>query len=198
MFFATGKSVEIRKWFSQMALDVILMTSFATESDVQTNPNSVFFKQSSNLIVTHGPIQLLLKFTPCSKILSLLLEKLYFFWYPKNPWSILIALAETAIRARQEELKKGVTGRKDLLQLMLTAHESDGVKKLSDEEISAQSLAFLLAGHHTTSLSLTNIVYHLSTNSDVQERLRREIESALQVRWKCNSTSQQRTLQHGT
>ena len=84
MCFITGKTVEMREWFSQMALDVILMTSFATESDVQTNSNSELFKQSRNLFVSHGPLQLLLKFIPFGKFVTHLLELCYSYWNPNN------------------------------------------------------------------------------------------------------------------
>ena len=110
-----------------------------------------------------------------------MLAKLYNYLYPQNPGRVMYTLGQTVIRARQEELKKSVTGRADLLQLMLTAHESDGVKKLSNEEISASAVTFLIAGHETTSVALTSVVYHLAMNPDIQEKLRGEIESVVQV-----------------
>ena len=171
----------MREWLSQLALDVMLMTSFVTESDMQTNLHSDFFKHSRHFIASHGPLQLLLKFIPFRKFVVHLSEICYSYWNPSNFMNVLLALAQTAIRTRQVELKKGVTGRKDLLQLMLTAHESDGVKKMSYEEISAQSLNFLLVSHHATSSTVTSIFYHLSINPDLQERLRRKIETTVQV-----------------
>ena len=52
----------------------------------------------------------------------------------------------------QERRTKGFMGSKDLVHLMLKAHEEhvDGVSKLSEDEIVAQSIAFLVAGFETT------------------------------------------------
>ena len=52
----------------------------------------------------------------------------------------------------QERRTKGFTGSKDLVHLMLKAHEEhvDGVSKLSENEIMAQSIVFLVAGFETT------------------------------------------------
>ena len=52
----------------------------------------------------------------------------------------------------QERRTKGFTGSKDLVYLMLKAHEEhvDGVSKLSENEIMAQSIVFLVAGFETT------------------------------------------------
>ena len=51
------------------------------------------------------------------------------------------------------------TGTRDLVQLMLEAHEEqvDGVSKLSDHEIMAQSLTFLVAGFETTGITTCDI-----------------------------------------
>ena len=55
---------------------------------------------------------------------------------------------EVLDRRRQQ----GFSGNRDLVQLMLEAHEEniDGVSRLSDDEVTAQSVAFLVAGYETT------------------------------------------------
>ena len=80
--------------------------------------------------------------------------------------------------------KQGSSGKKDLVQLMLEAHEAtvDGVSKLSDNEIMAQSITFLLAGFETTDSTLTNTAYFLATYPEVQEKLIEEIEKAEEAR----------------
>ena len=63
---------------------------------------------------------------------------------------------------------------------MLAAKNADtGEPKLTDDEIVAQSVVFLLAGHDTTAGTLALVCYHLATNLDVQERLRQEIDGVL-------------------
>lgn len=50
-------------------------------------------------------------------------------------------------------------------------------KKLSDNEIIAQSMVFLFAGHETTSTVLSFACYHLADSPEVQEKLQQEIDS---------------------
>ena len=56
-----------------------------------------------------------------------------------------------------------------------------GSKYLSEDEIIAQSVVFLLAGYETTASTLTYCLYELSMNEDIQERLYEEISEAHQV-----------------
>ncbi|XP_015747797.1 PREDICTED: cytochrome P450 3A41-like [Acropora digitifera] len=77
-----------------------------------------------------------------------------------------------------ERRKKEFTGSKDLVQLMLKAHEENenGVSRLSEDEIMAQSITFFLAGFQTTGNTLTCTAYYLATHPEVQDRLIREID----------------------
>ena len=72
----------------------------------------------------------------------------------------------------------GDVRRKDLVQLMLDAREEkvDGMAKLKDEEIIAQSVTFLLAGHETTGNTLSNLAFYLINNPDIQDKLINELD----------------------
>ena len=50
-------------------------------------------------------------------------------------------------------------------------------KRLSDAEVLAQSVIFLIAGYETSSNTLGFVSYFLATNPDVQEKLQEEIDS---------------------
>ena len=50
-------------------------------------------------------------------------------------------------------------------------------KRLSDAEVLAQSIIFLIAGYETSSNTLGFVSYFLATNPDVQEKLQEEIDS---------------------
>ena len=59
---------------------------------------------------------------------------------------------------------------------MLKANAPGG-KRLSDDEVAAQAIGFLLAGSDTTSVTLSLTCYFLATNPEVQEKLKHEIDS---------------------
>lgn len=61
--------------------------------------------------------------------------------------------------------------------LNATDPENPGSKKLSDDEVVAQSVIFLLAGYETSSTTLSMTCYYLATNPDIQQRLQQEIDS---------------------
>ncbi|XP_019368161.1 PREDICTED: cytochrome P450 3A1-like [Gavialis gangeticus] len=90
---------------------------------------------------------------------------------------------------KEERQKNRNTERVDFLQLMLDAQNPDdrsrpkeekhAYKTLTDTEILAQALVFILAGYETTSSTLSFISYNLATHPDVQQRLHEEIDAAL-------------------
>ena len=79
-----------------------------------------------------------------------------------------IDTASEIIHMRREQAEKGIVSRKDLIHLimMLTAHKETGPErkgsKLSDDEIVAQSVIFLLAGQETSANTLTYTTYLLA------------------------------------
>lgn len=68
--------------------------------------------------------------------------------------------------------------RKDLLQKMLHAKDNSG-QALPEEALSVQAASFILAGSHTTSSSLTWIVWRLLRNPEMLRKLNEELDSAL-------------------
>ena len=63
---------------------------------------------------------------------------------------------------------------------MLAASDDPSVpdaKKLSDMEVLAQSIIFLIAGYETSSTTLSLTCHQLATNPEVQDKLQREIDS---------------------
>ena len=62
------------------------------------------------------------------------------------------------------------------MQVILKAN-TQGSKKLTDDEVAAQIFGFLEAGAFTTSVTLSLTCFHLATNPDVQEKLKQEIDN---------------------
>ncbi len=66
----------------------------------------------------------------------------------------------------------------DLLQTLMDARYSDG-QGMSDGMLLSESMQLLVAGHETSSNSLSWLLYLLSTRPDCLERVRQEIDSVL-------------------
>jgi cytochrome P450 len=69
----------------------------------------------------------------------------------------------------------------DLLQTLLDARYADG-EGMSDELILSESMQLLVAGHETSSNSLSWLLYLLSSRPDVLERMRQEFDTVLNGR----------------
>ena len=184
VFFLSETIVNMRQWFDYLTLDVILMTAFGIESNVQTDPNSKLHQIVKVSINSHHPLKLLLNsfsFGVGKKLVNWF-ALAYLYCFSNYSGFPARRLAKTAVKTRQEQLKKGERGRKDLLYLMLTAHESDEVKRLSDKDMATQVVTFLVAGFETTSTALTSTLFFLAMNPSIQEKLREEIDSIMAVR----------------
>ncbi|XP_073242641.1 cytochrome P450 3A2-like [Porites lutea] len=169
-FSETGESVEVVQLFSLFALDVIMKAAFGVESNIQVKPDPVFVEKARSVFQTPLWVRFFSMFPfweYFSRFVSPLQNVDYFSAVQK----------EVLDRRRQQ----GFSGNRDLVQLMLEAHEEniDGVSRLSDDEVTAQSVAFLVAGYETTGNTLTSIAYYLATHPDIQDRLIREIDEVL-------------------
>lgn len=65
----------------------------------------------------------------------------------------------------------------DLTSLLISARDGDDT--LSDDEVREQILIFMLAGHETTSMSLTFALHLLGRHPDIQQRVRDEVRQVL-------------------
>ena len=69
--------------------------------------------------------------------------------------------------------------RKDFLQLLLSENKIDGKPKLTDDDIYASCITFLLAGYETTSNALAYTTYLLALHPEIQERLYQEVKDVI-------------------
>ncbi|XP_064615693.1 cytochrome P450 3A24-like [Liolophura sinensis] len=109
---------------------------------------------------------------------------------PGSSIQYLDSILTSTIKDRRET---GNSGRKDLLQLLIDAKLDDsqvnlqdapngGIAKrdLSDIEIRAQAIVFMLAGYETTATTLSFMSYLLANHPDIQRRLCKEIDDVLE------------------
>ena len=159
--------------FSLFALEVIMKAAFGFDTDLQINPDEVFVEKARNapqVPLYIRAFSVLPFWTYLSRFVNVLPGTEYF-----------VALARKML---QQKAQEDSSKKRDLLQLMLEAHEVtvNGVSKLNNEEILAQSITFLVAGFETTGTTLSSTAYFLATHPEVQDKLIDEIDKADEAR----------------
>ena len=162
-------------WFSKLTLEVILSTAFGLEAEVQNGKDNELLTEGKKFFSTPQIIRQIsrLPFGPALLRFLAMLRR-------QRP-QYFQEVATEILKARRQQ---GFSGRKDLLDLMMHATDettTEGVSRLSDEEVVAQSVVFLLAGYETSSNTLAFTLYYLVVNPEMQEKLRTQIREALET-----------------
>ncbi|TFK45693.1 cytochrome P450 [Heliocybe sulcata] len=92
----------------------------------------------------------------------------------------LLAEKKAAVLGEHEKVAKDSLQGRDLLSLLVRANMATDLpeaQRMSDEDVLAQVPTFLVAGHETTSTSVTWALYALSLSPASQTRLREELLS---------------------
>jgi len=69
-----------------------------------------------------------------------------------------------------------MSSKRDLLGLLMDQHDEETGAAMDDELLRAQVFTFMLAGHETTSVSMTWTLYELARHPDIAEQVREEIQ----------------------
>uniref|UniRef100_I3MLS0 unspecific monooxygenase n=1 Tax=Ictidomys tridecemlineatus TaxID=43179 RepID=I3MLS0_ICTTR len=137
------------------------------------SPPRVFGNMTSNVMKSMGKCGVLFPF------LRPVFQALNVCRFSK---SALDFLKNAVMRMKQKRLEDKKKHRIDFLQLMIDSQNSqdkEPYQGLSDLEIAAQSIIFILAGYHTTSTTLSFIMYLLAIHPDVQKKLQQEVDETL-------------------
>ncbi|XP_036597165.1 cytochrome P450 3A24-like [Trichosurus vulpecula] len=175
-----NKPVTLKDIFGAFSLDVITSTSFSVNIDSLNNKDDPFVREINKILqsVTLGPLRLTVEILP---FLVPLFQKLDLGLFPKEPIDFL---KKSIKKIKEERKKNSQIHRVDFLQLMLDSQtpnnsEMHSYKDLSDEEILAQSIIFILAGYETSSSVLSFLFYNLATHPEIQQKLQKEIDAVL-------------------
>ncbi|HMO91713.1 MAG TPA: cytochrome P450 [Pirellulaceae bacterium] len=153
--------VRIVDLMTDISLDVIIRAIFGGH-DRQLA--SQMFNASKKLVARANP---LLFFT----------RKTHFSCLGFSPWDRwktargeLCQLLDKAIKQRN----RSTESHHDILTLLCEAGYEDGTP-ISRDDIHAELITFLFAGHETTALSMAWAIYHIHRNSHARERLLQEL-----------------------
>ena len=165
--------MDMSDWYSRMTLEVILSTAFGVQADIQNDNESLLLERAKEVFRAPWIVNILKQFPPIGGYMLKFMSRV------RRREGYFDKVASDIVQQRR---KTGLTGRQDLVDLMLTAHEEsteEGISKLTDEEIVGQCVIFLFAGYETLSNTLAYTTYHLALNEDVREKLREEIKLAV-------------------
>ncbi|KAI1773837.1 bifunctional P-450:NADPH-P450 reductase [Hypoxylon cercidicola] len=88
-------------------------------------------------------------------------------------------LRETAEAVVKERVSGNGNERKDLLTAMLKGRDSQTGEKMSDASIIDNLITFLIAGHETTSGTLSYALYRLLKNPDAYRKVQQEVDEVV-------------------
>ncbi|KAJ7116111.1 cytochrome P450 [Mycena crocata] len=95
----------------------------------------------------------------------------------RSETSLANRLGRRIVRQKVEAGEKGLEIDTDLFSLLLNPDTSDPMKRLSQDDVAAQTAVLLIAGQETTANTLGFALLELARHSDFQEKLRTEIQS---------------------
>ncbi|CAG8610439.1 21505_t:CDS:10 [Dentiscutata erythropus] len=159
------KPVEIKNLMQRFTLDVLGKVAFGFDFNSLGNPNSAYvtaYNEVQKAIL--DPLTLVFSIDHIPIIRQQRLKKL----------AKLNNLFKEIIKEKHKALAAGKS-REDLLEHMLNANENLDNQILSDTELRHNLAVFMLAGHETTAIALSTILYLLSTYKNIQEKAREEV-----------------------
>jgi len=173
--YFVGETVDMLDCFSKLTLEITLSTAFSVDAKMQTGENTEILEKAK-AVLRMPYIVLQTARLPFGNLYFRLMAALR----GSQP-AYLQAVTSEIIKKRRQQ---GITGRQDLLEFMMMASEETAVGKISrltDDEILAQSLVFFLDGYDTANNTLTFTLYHLVLHPDIQDKLRSEINEAMET-----------------
>ncbi|GAA5932238.1 cytochrome P450 [Sporobolomyces koalae] len=187
-------TIDIMPWLSRLTLDIIGMTGFGYRFDSLNrsenklamafagmfSPSAVAKKPKPSAFLIQRTIGFFIRALPILNIAK---------WIPneriqrvRQGFATLELESRNIIESKQDQVEKdgldSVRGSKDLIALLLKSASTDAKAKMTPEELRGQLTTFLLAGHETTSTSLTWTLWTLSRHPEMQAKLRAEIRDA--------------------
>ncbi|PSN49666.1 hypothetical protein C0J52_24286 [Blattella germanica] len=164
--------VAVKDAVERFTMDVIAMCAFGIECNSLQDPKAEF----SNLL--HRIFQL--SFTSA-------VANLATFFAPWVQNFFRLKLMDSEIEDRIRDIvwravhlrEKTGEKRNDLLDYLMELRTSE-TSKLDGDDFVAQAFAFLVAGFHTSSMTLTFALYELSVHQDIQTTARTEIKDVLE------------------
>ncbi|XP_028901104.2 probable cytochrome P450 6a13 [Zeugodacus cucurbitae] len=160
--------IDVKDLSACYTTDVIASSTLGIECDSLHNPLEDFRLITVKFFEEYSVTRDLI-----SQRLPQLAKFLHWTNTPKVVTDFYIKVVRDNIAYREEH---GIV-RQDFLQIMIDLIKTES---LTMEEIAAQVFVFIIAGYETTSTTMTNCLWELAVNEDIQELVREEIVQVMQ------------------
>lgn len=188
---ANCSQIDLTDGYFKFTMDVIASAAFGIDSKAfDQKGNSIFQTMGEKLPIKFEGLNLIkIIFMALCPQLS---EYLGLSFFSSDVQQFFSQMIKSAIKHREESGER----REDFIQLMLEAKQNKHKKidkneeltdcekdaeqfALDDDDITAQSVLFILGGYETTHSLLQFVAYVLALNKDVQYRLLQEVKTSL-------------------
>ncbi|XP_017960093.1 cytochrome P450 6a2-like [Drosophila navojoa] len=176
-----GAVIEIKDLLARFTTDVIGTVAFGIDCNTLRNPDTDFRKMGQKFFteLRHGIVLTAFQFS-----FPNFARKLRMRLIPEDVHQFFMGLVKETIALREKENIK----RNDFMQMLIelkqkgsfTLDNGEVVTGLDIGELAAQVFVFYLAGFETSSATMTYALYELAQHTDIQDRLREDIQDVLQ------------------
>ncbi|KAK2581764.1 hypothetical protein KPH14_002243 [Odynerus spinipes] len=151
--------------------DAVATTAFGISIDSMKNPNNDFISHVTKALNFDSILSLKLIM---GKHFPRLFKTLNIQLFAESVSSFFCNVVKDNVKMREE---KGIV-RPDMIQLMMESREKS---HMTYEDMAAQAFIFFLAGSDSTGSFLCFLAHELAVNTEVQTKLREEVDRVLQI-----------------
>ncbi|KXN65535.1 cytochrome P450 [Conidiobolus coronatus NRRL 28638] len=169
----TDKEIKIHDNIQRMTLDVFGKAIFDVNFEAVIDKSSRIYHLYNDITdkISGQTLYLIAPF----------MEYIPYFRRPKLRQQInkYHEFVEEMMEMKKKQYRKGTEKPKDLITAFIESNEKEDQYKLTNDEIRDNITIFILAGHDTTSNTLSSTLYYLARYPEIQDKLRKEVLEAL-------------------
>ncbi|KAF9888040.1 hypothetical protein FE257_009304 [Aspergillus nanangensis] len=169
----TGETFDLKEIISLYVLDILGEVAFSRSFGAQLTGKA----EQIPAINDHLLLSCVIGELPFQNLLKALAR-----WSPV-PWMRRLVQSRNNLkRVCAESVRYKMahpSERRDLLQSLVEARDSETGAALSEQEINSEAFSMLVAGSHSTTGTLTLLLWHLLHNPKIRERVQDEIQEVL-------------------
>ncbi|XP_043269735.1 cytochrome P450 9e2-like [Venturia canescens] len=167
------RDIDLKDFFTRYTNDVIATTAFGISVNSVQNRENEFYTNARASIFFEGFLNLI-KFM-VARFFPKLMRFMGFGFLPKKCSRFFDQIICDTVKMRDE---KGIV-RPDMIHLLMQARDNEKGIPMTNDDITAQAIIFLLAGFDTSARLMCFVSHVLSHHPDIQDQLRDEVDAIL-------------------